>query len=429
MNNNGLSLLRHFYDLGYDSKLLLYSNDGVDDHSHFSWTNDTWNTKKWAPRVYRTEIVNGHIQSLNLNLISHTLFYIAHKFFKYFKLPGKHFLDPGVFKPGAYIDSLFSDFDIIIASGIAPALFTLSQKKIDIYYPYSTGIEFYKSPSSTTNLYSGGLYMLPVKHIINKVKEKQSFGISQVKQVYNAELSLTKDSLDSIRKNFKILPIPLLYNEIIPKKTNKVVSSILKQIRPENFNIIMTSRQFWVSPKQGDNEWETNQSKRNYILFDGLVKLKTVFPEKKIKLFIVEYGKDVDETKKYLSKIKLTKNVRWIPKLSRKELMIILNKIDVSVGEFYLKQGTIWGGTAMEAMSLGKPFLNSFNFNGNFEHFFKFESPPILNSNNSQEVYNHLRNLIIDREYYDLISKKSLEWYNNNSGKSLAKKWIDNVVN
>ena len=54
MNNNGLSLLRHFYDLGYDSKLLLYSNDGVDDHSHFSWTNDTWNTKKWAPRVYRT---------------------------------------------------------------------------------------------------------------------------------------------------------------------------------------------------------------------------------------------------------------------------------------------------------------------------------------------------------------------------------------
>ena len=430
MNNNGLSLLRHLHDLGYDSKLFLYRNDGHGDSSHFSWENDTWNSKKWSSRVVRTELVNGHLQSLNFNFIFHTLINFTYKVFKYFKLPGRNFLQVGVYRPGQYIDSIFSEFNIIIASGIAPALFTLSHKEIDIFYPYSTGIEFYKAPSSTKNLYSSKVFSLLIKFIVNHVKKKQALGITQVKQVYNAELSITKNYLEKIGKPYKVLPIPLVYNENFPKQSPRRIEKILRLIKKDNFNIIMTSRQFWVPPKRGSYEWEKVQSKRNYILYDAFEELKRLLPTHKLKLFILEYGKDVVQTKIYLKNKNLEDDVVWIPKLSRKELMLVLSKMDVSVGEFYLKKGTIWGGTAMEALSLGKPFLNSFNFEEkNFENLFNMKKPPILNSNNSKDVFKHLYNLVISKEYYDLISKNSLQWYSDYSGKSLAKKWIKNLVN
>ena len=428
MNNNGLSLLRHLYDLGYDSKLFLYRNDGHGNSSHFSWENDTWNSKKWSSRVVRTELVNGHLQSLNFNFIFHTVINFTYKVFKYFKLPGRNFLQVGVYRPGQYINSIFSDYNIIIASGIAPALFTLSHKEIDIFYPYSTGIEFYKAPSSTKNLYSSKVFGLPVKMIINHVKKKQALGITQAKQVYNAELSITKDYLDKIGKPYKVLPIPLVYNEEFPEKIPKKIEKILGSIKEENFNIIMTSRQFWVSPKQGDIEWENNQSKRNYILYDAFEELKRLLPTHKLKLFILEYGKDVVQTKIYLKNKNLEDDVVWIPKLSRKELMLVLSKVDVSVGEFYLKKGTIWGGTAMEALSLGKPFLNSFNFDEKkFESLFGIKKPPILNSNNKYDIENHIQNLILNKDFYQYISANSIEWFKKNSGASLAARWLDSI--
>ena len=48
LNNNHFSLMRYLRDLGFDTYLLLYMEDGKGTNAHFIPENDSWNIDKEA---------------------------------------------------------------------------------------------------------------------------------------------------------------------------------------------------------------------------------------------------------------------------------------------------------------------------------------------------------------------------------------------
>lgn len=427
MNNNGFSLLRYFTSQNHEARLFLFENDGTGTNNHFTWESDTWFTQKWKKKIVKTRLVNSHLQVFSEKLLLYIIIYIFHKLFLLFNLRGSNWLNPGVFMPGKYINKIFSDFDIIIGCGISPALFTYSKLNLSVFYPYSTGIEYYNSPASTTNLYLNQPFEIFIKYIINAVRDIQAKGIIASKNVFNAELSETKTALTELKKDFKKLPIPLVYLEKAPTKFPDHIWNLIKEIKALDFSIIMTSRQYWVPPKDKNQKWIFRQSKNN----DWLIRAFGLFlknsPSKNVKLLLLEYGKDVSATKQLISDYNLDNYIVWIPILPRREIMIILRYVSVSVGEFYHQPGTIWGGTAIEAIASGVPFINSLKFdNVEFKKLFEFELPPILPANSVYEIYLFLWNIYTDKDLRQKISKDSLEWFSKNYSTHLAKKWIDN---
>ena len=428
MNNANFSLLRYFTDLGHEAHLYLFENEGMNDSEHFDWKNDTWNEEKWKSLIFKTPLINNHIQIYSDNYLKFFIFLLMHKILMRFNLPGKYFFKPGIFKPGKYMDALFGEYDFVIGSGIVPALFTFCKTRdLDLFYPYSTGIEFCFSPASTTNLYDRSLFTSPlIKTIVKKVSKIQAKGIKETNLILNAELSLTKKAFKKLNKSFLIKPIPLLYLEefcgqIYPEK----IDLIVKQINQQDFSIIMTSRQFWVPSGINKKKWDKLQSKNNHWLIYAFKKFTNKFPNIKTKLFLSEYGKDINKTKELILKEKIQDKVIWIPKLQRKWIVILLKHINVSVGEFYRQKGTIWGGTALESIACGVPFINSLQFKKNkFLKDFGYELPPILNANSIEEIEDHLIKLYKSKKLQESISRESIKWYLNNNSKKLAQDWI-----
>ena len=115
--------------------------------------------------------------------------------------------------------------------------------------------------------------------------------------------------------------------------------------------------------------------------------------------------------------------------MNRREIMLLISKVDVCIGEFYQINNMLFGGTGYEVLASGKPFIQSFNFKENdFNQKFNSSLPPILSANNFNDIYMHLVKLYNDIDFKLTIGKKSSEWFNKNCGIELASKIIKSVT-
>ena len=76
-------------------------------------------------------------------------------------------------------------------------------------------------------------------------------------------------------------------------------------------------------------------------------------------MILFEYGEDSMSSKNLCSELGLADRVRWLPNTPRKEILKIIEKCSVGLGEFYL-QDVMWGGTGWEVLSKGKPLIQGF---------------------------------------------------------------------
>lgn len=422
MNNNGLALLRYFSDLGHETHLYLYQNDGTINAKHFHWKNDTWYPERLNSKIVRTPLLNNHLQVINNNFFINFFLKLLYKSAKLLKVQGYNWLNPGLVKPGQYIDKTFKNYDLIYGCGNTPALFLHSNVTLNVFYPYSTGIEYFRSTSSTTDLIKKTRFKFLLKGLIRRIAKMQKNGILQTEYVYNAELGLTKKVLEKIQKEFKILPIPLVYREKEPRKFSHRLNDLIVTIQSVEFSIIMTSRQFWSKDLIDTKPLD---SKNNHWLILAFARFIKTHPKLNTRLFLLEYGKDVNATKELINEHQLQDKISWIPILKRKEILILLKSVSVSVGEFYVTPKTIWGGTGLEALSTGTPFINSLQFDP--QYFFKnfgYPLPPILNANSVEEIEFFLNKICFNKQFSKNTREESKKWFDKNGGLELAKKWI-----
>jgi hypothetical protein len=322
---------------------------------------------------------------------------------------------------------LLLNYDFFIGSGAAPAIFEAMKLRLDIFYPYGVGIEFYGDFEFLEQRKSS----LFRRIVYGYIRRLQSKGIRKTRYCINPEMSITKDSFEEIGRSFFQLSVPVVYNR--EKNTQALlqprISSIIKQLQSYDLSVFSCARLLWdkstLLSLYGEENWKS-ASKNSDWLFIGLAQFIRENPEARTVLVCVEYGPDIEATKELIDDLGISQNVIWVPILQRKEIMSILQACDIGVGEFRSDHGILWGGTGWEVLSCGKPLLQSFNFSdASFESEFGYPPPFMLDVKSCQDVTTHFNTLYNDVDGFDAIHNKVSEWFERYNGIGLAKQWLD----
>ena len=106
------------------------------------------------------------------------------------------------------------------------------------------------------------------------------------------------------------------------------------------------------------NEWDTKtllpSNKGQDILIKGwakYIKTNNIYG----KLILLEYGNDVNSSKRLIDELEIGKSVIWIKKLQREDVYKLIYCVDICCGEFRLSGGP--NGVHQEVIVMGKPLM------------------------------------------------------------------------
>lgn len=399
MNNNGFALLRYFRDLGAEAWLLPFSTDGRGAIAHFAPEADSWEMDRWAPFI-RTLGVPNSTEAIIGQPIR---------------------LRPPPAK--GKIEAALEPYDRYIGSGVAPALFERLSRRLDIFFPYSMGIEFYAAGEFRRRMERSALRRL----LHMRVKTLQARGIAHARYCLNAELSYTASAFEEIGKPFIRLGIPAVYKGRDPgsKALPAHLQDALACMAKADLNLFGSARQYWVySGQVPRSEWAA-WTKNNDWLFRGLAAFVQARPQAKPLLTLVAYGPDVEASKTLVAELGLGPFVQWLPIMPRREIMLLLAASDIGVGEFYVQPGVLWGGTGWEALASGRPLLQAFNFTeAGFTSEFGHKPPPILDAKSPEEITAQIARIHDAADKGRAIGETGAAWFDEHGGIGLARKWL-----
>jgi hypothetical protein len=420
MNNNNFALLRYLLDQGLDAKLVLMKNDGVGANTHFSIANDTLNKKKWTKYIKQSNIYEDPISALNFPF-SWVLFVVnlVKSFIK------KKDLVLPVSKKTIIND--LSEFDCLIGSGISPALLSRVDFNLTIFYPYAFGVEYLEETTFKAYLQSKNSI---IRFFSNKIYKAQLKGIKQSKFVVNSDIGITKNILDTYSVKQIHYGIPLLYTE--EEETtchfSDKTQTVIKDLEKKDFVLMSHVRHLWVKPNNlSEASWHMQNKHNEWIIYAYSEFLKRHKVNSVLILF--EYGEDFQTSKDLCSNLGIDDMVMWLPKSPRKDILKIMNYIDIGIGEFYSDFETTWGGALIEFLSRGKPVIHGLNISQTkFETNYGSELPPILVANSSADISDKIEYLFLNKNKIKEIGKSSKLWFDKNCGRGLATKFV-NLLN
>jgi glycosyltransferase involved in cell wall biosynthesis len=258
--------------------------------------------------------------------------------------------------------------------------------------------------------------------------KRQKDGIKKANCALNFCAGFTSDAMVGIGVKPRVLAIPMVYvdNDFDENLISENLKALKDKILMAEFTILHHARLMWNfnSPKTNDNVIQEN--KNNDWLIHAFFKLVKERPKLKIRLIILEYGPDVDLTKRLITSLGIDDYVEWVPKMGRREIMWLLSQVSLGVGEFYETPKTIWGGTGWETLASGKPLLQGFNFNkGEFEDIYGYPPPPMLHVRKASDIFEHLCDMIDQPNLLFEIGYEAKLWFNKYNGIGLAKRWLD----
>ncbi len=401
INNNNFALMRYFRDLGADAHLLLWSDDGTGTMSHFAPESDTWDIGAWK----------DYIHSLDF----------PQSYFSVVGWPSRLELPPS----SRRIERGFREYKALVGSGLAPAILGRAGRRLDIFYPYSTGIE-YVDELSFQEVLRGGRWGWRV--LYKHLRRLQVSGIHRAKHCVNAEMGPTRAAFQALGRNFLPLAIPMVYNrEVVdPVSVPPSLLRVRDEILRHDFKCFSHARHMWAwADKAKPDDWAT-QNKHNDWLIRGFSDYLKEDPGRNALLVILEYGPDAEHSRRLVHELDIERSVLWLPRMPRKDLMYLLAHCDLGVGEFTVEPGCIWGGTGWEVLASGKPLLQAFNFTEEgFEETFGHPPPPLLDVKGPEDVTRHLLEVSADSGKAARIGRESAEWFNTHNGIGLARKWLD----
>ena len=424
MNNNNFSLLRYLRDLNIEATLFLFKNDGDNFSSHFHFSSDTFEAEKWEDYIVKTKIINSRSQILGFNLFLNLYLFISHFILNIFSKNKIAKNTPSIMGIKGYVKKLFKGFDYTIGTGITPSLFYMCGIKLDIYAPYAFGLEFFDC-FETKNLIHSSSFLK--KYMYKKLKKIQFLGIKNSK-IINTQFGVTLKTLMENKLSYFPLDYPMVYLSKKHLSLGEKKSSLTFNFCSEfDFVILSHSRHIWVKPDIINSEdWEVYENKHNNWLIESFADLKKLYPKKKMLLILLEYGRDVEKSKRLCEELNIANSVRWLPIMDRKDILCLINKVDVVASEFYTGEGVMWGGTGWETLIMGKSLILGFNFEKtSFEELFGFPPPPLFPVKTKNDLKLHLKKLIKSKKLVRENGEKNRVWFYKYNGHKIAKKWID----
>lgn len=388
MNNNHFSLMRYLRDLGIDAYLIRYAGDKDGSNSHFTPDTDTWYIETWEKYIIESKLPISGIPALKVLLLH-----------------------------SGYIKELFKNYDIIIGNGFAPGYLSLTKRNLDIFLPYHVGGEFLKY--SWISSFKG--YIIHTFLIFFQV-----IGLKKTKIIGTSDQS--KENLKYFkffRLKTTLLEIPMVYNQ---EKVNITCVNLSDKVK--NAIYLMSEYEFVIF-SHVSHIWKNLPPsyppiKRNDILIKGFAQYVRLRKIEKVRLFLVDYGHDVSCSKELINDLNINEYVIWLPVMNRKEIMFLLQYVNVGAGEF---GGYLWGGTGWEFMSKGIPFFQYVtNLDGYMEKL-KRPIPEIINVGTPEQIAYHLLEYENNPDFYKKKGIRLKEWFDTYNGINLSKKYIDIMLN
>ncbi len=421
MNNNNFAIMRYFRDLGADAHLLLYSNDGKGTLSHFTPEADTWEVDRWAPFIHQTDIPNAPVAAFDFPLSTAVGLWAELR-----RITGAQDCSVRAVTR-AQLRRAYGGYDRLIASGSTPAALSRIGWALDVFYPYEIGIEFLGSYALADSARDPWQRRL----LYHALRRRQRRGVTRARCVLCTDREVTGLVLAQLGIPSIPQAIPMIYNrENVPEAPpTEVLATANCASRGAGVTLLHHARLMWKQGKSYASKEHLLSNKNSDWLIRAFATLVASRPNLCPRLFIVEYGPDVEATKELVTQLGIHASVTWLPKMARRELMWLLSRVSIGVGEFMNPRCMIWGGTGWETLASGKPLLQGFRFDdGEFENFYGYPPPPMLPVKTESDVLEHLLFVADHPGRAAEIGVRAQDWFNTHNGIALAKRWLSLVT-
>ncbi|HTA62685.1 MAG TPA: hypothetical protein VK835_09525 [Bacteroidia bacterium] len=251
------------------------------------------------------------------------------------------------------IKKIFSSFDYLMGTDLAPAYLFKAGLKLDVYFPH--GSDLYQYPFFRYKNNPPQLWEIPA----NIVSRAQFIGIKEADTV---SLDMSDEVFETPyykirgKTQRRITSPPFLY---FKQYTDNypALSTYYKQ-----FSEIRSQYKFIVF-QQISQDWsmrgEFKIDKGNNNLINAFADYlnKNEKYKKDSLLILMEYGIDVEKSKQLIVKLGISNNVIWFKKMNRKDLMVAIYFSDICVGELGYRQWYSYS-SIIEFMAMKKPLIH-----------------------------------------------------------------------
>jgi glycosyltransferase involved in cell wall biosynthesis len=364
MNNNLFSLVRYLRDAGMDAELILLNNE----LAHFMPWNDTFDLEY---NKYTRRVAWGDI-------------------FDFRKTPARQ------------IKEDLRKYNFIIGCSTSPGYVHKAGRKLDIFIPY--GNDLFADP------FRKWAVGRP-RHVLARAEYAtfQKKGIVEAGRIFGINLEKLAGRLFPIIKN-KIMPIqvPMVYAPLYNPETLRDYSQCghwlreFRRIRDQSDLVIFYhSRHIWKNLPDEISLKGTDVLIRGFSQF--CQREKNIRPA----LIMLEYGGDVNESKRLISTLGVEGLVHWFPLMERKDIMLCLNEADIGTGTF--SKGSLSNGVILENLALAKPLLH-YREDSRYESVLP-ELYPLMNAKNSDAIADYLEDYLARPDYYREMGQRGRSWF------------------
>lgn len=312
MNNNHFALARFLHERGLTVDLLLYNNE----HDHFHPSADTY----------------------DLDFMSYT------RRLSWGVSTGFLSVDRGTVRGD------LEPYDVLIGCGLAPAFCAKAGRRLDIFVPYGDDIWI-----ETRYRLVNPQWILPVMAAVAAQR-------AAIRDVGVIHMTRTNDLFEGRLRRLApgverwLDAVPMVhagtYDEgsLEQRITRTHWGHVFRQLRMDHeFVVIYHARHHWTGSRSDPNSKGTDRLLRGWAAF---VRGR---PKRRCALVTVEYGPDVAASRRLVQELGIEDSVFWLPKMTRKDLMVGLALSDVVCGEF--EHSWIASGVLYEALVAARPIL------------------------------------------------------------------------
>lgn len=308
------------------------------------------------------------------------------------------------------IRNTLAPYDFLIACDYAPAYIEKGGRKVNIFIPHGT--DLYEYPFKKGNIYYSFNPLKMYYNVIWWIRRSSQFW-AQRKAIeksdyvhWEATNPEWENRFASLHINRVKISMPFIYTPQYraPEWKSIVQQSAyynaFKKIRDSFGTVIFhQSRQMFKSYPDFD--------KGNDILIKGFAEYIRETSNTDICLVMLEYGIDVNESKKLITELGIENNVRWLPKMYRKDIMVGISMCDIGVGQ--LKISALTYGSICEFLAMGKPTIHHCNAELYKNHY--KELYPTIDARTPEQVKQGLKLLIENKAMAKEMGEKGQAWF------------------
>lgn len=300
---------------------------------------------------------------------------------------------------------LFSGFDVLIGTDLAPAYLYKAGLKLDIFCLH--GNDLYEYPFFRLKKNKPSLWEINRVHFslcqFEGIKLAKYMALDKAAELFEKPISIIR------KKGERMAAIPYLYLTQFTEEyfNQSTLNDEIKKLRSKfSFLILHHCAHNWVSQK-------------NTLVYKGNDRLITAFAkyfhssplQKKACLILLEYGPDVESSKAMIKELGIESNVYWLPKQQRKNLMCLVKNCDIGVGELGNQGWTVYS-VVVEFLIMSKPvihFRNSESYKDEFKNLYE-----MVDTNQPEVVSETFLQFEKEPEKYREIGRSAYRWYMEN---------------